>query len=94
MKVKLYAIRDDVAGLFHAPMVAVNAETMKRQLQIQHAEASGTIVSQYPYDYSLYKVGVYDDSNGCITEVMPTVVCGLFRILRPEKESEGSVEPA
>lgn len=69
----IYAIRDMVVE-FHAPIVGVNDEQMKRDFKVfcsQKAELEQK-------DLQLYKIGSFDTVTGKITGTEPEYICGGF----------------
>lgn len=59
---------------FHAPIVGVNDEQMKRDFKVYCT--SKTDIEQK--DLQLYKIGEYDTITGKITPIEPNYIAGGF----------------
>lgn len=69
----IYAIRDMVVE-FHAPMVGVNDEQMKRDFKVY----CNTKAELEQKDLQLYKIGSFDTVTGKITGIEPEFLMGGF----------------
>lgn len=69
----IYAIRDMVVE-FHAPMIGVNDEQMKRDFKV-YCSNKAEIEQK---DLQLYKIGSFDTVTGKITGTEPEYMCGGF----------------
>lgn len=58
---KIYAIKDELAGIFGAPFLAPNDAVAQRQFQEQYKE------SYMKADLQLYALGEYDSDTGEIS---------------------------
>lgn len=88
----LYAIRDSKSELFTRPYGFHNDGMAMRSFEAAVAGADDPM-SAHPEDYTLYKVGEYDDSNGILRGMDPErVITGLEaysnRRLNQEKIAE------
>ncbi|MDK2819382.1 MAG: hypothetical protein KFW07_00950 [Mycoplasmataceae bacterium] len=60
----VYAIRDDIAGVYTLPILQPNNTIMSRYFQSMiNSKQSATST---PTDFKLYKIGEYDDSTASI----------------------------
>ena len=73
MKQPIYAIRDMVVE-FHAPIVGVNDEQMKRDFKVYCT----TKAELERNDLQLYKIGEYDTVTGKINPIEPEFMMGGF----------------
>ena len=74
MKTTFFAVKDELAGTFYAPSLFNTEAEAKRNF--------ATAINQNPIwhdnasDFSLFKLGSYDDSTGLITTKLEKVVSG------------------
>lgn len=74
MKTTFFAVKDELAGTFYAPSLFNTEAEAKRNF--------ATAINQNPIwhdnasDFSLFKLGSYDDSTGLITSELEKVVSG------------------
>lgn len=74
MIVNLYAVRDELSNEFFAPQIIKNDEMAKRQFKSQVNTI--TLWKENPSDYSLYRIGTFDDETGLITSNLEKMVGG------------------
>lgn len=75
MNIKLYAIRDNKVG-FMAPYAQVNDEVAKRNF-LTEKQQKNSMISIYPEDFELWKIGEMDEKTGIITqETMHEIIKG------------------
>ena len=67
MKVKLYAVLDQASGVYDGPVPAA-ADGVAMRNFANMAKNENTAIGMNPRDYSLWRVGVWDDSTG---EIIP-----------------------
>lgn len=80
MKVGVYSIRDMKAGSFMAPFFLHNDEVAKRAAREAVRDPQSNF-SKYPEDFTLFRIGIFDDSTGLVEpEVAPSLVCSLFEL--------------
>lgn len=65
----LYSFRDHLS-CFGSPFAHASANTAKRYFARLIGQSDGDIAFN-PYDYDLYHVGDFDDSNGVVSVVTP-----------------------
>lgn len=73
MKQPIYAIRDMLVE-FHAPIVGVNDDQMKRDFKV-FCEGKAELEKA---DLQLYKIGEFDTTTGHITPCEPAYLMGGF----------------
>lgn len=62
----LVAIKDTKSVSFGKPSAAVNTDVAIRECKILVNDPASTLVSTYPEDFELFKVGDYDEKTGSI----------------------------
>lgn len=70
VKIQLYAIHDAKLKAFSPPFPAQNADFATRAFT-QQCQDQNNPMSQYPFDYSLFHIGTYDEDTGITTTVAP-----------------------
>jgi hypothetical protein len=79
METNVYAVYDKKAGTFGVPIFLQNDEVAKRALQT--SVLNDPSFNMYPSDYSLGRLGTYNDQTGKITPAeMVEVVCEIQEI--------------
>ena len=68
MNLNVYSIKDSKAGTYSNPFYSINDSTAIRSFE-QAASDPTTTISQFPTDYSLYRIGTFDDSSGSIKQL-------------------------
>lgn len=61
-----YAIKDNLAEVFFAPMLFDNDEVAKRYFAAFINSKENDVISQNPQDYDFFKLGAFDRSTGDI----------------------------
>lgn len=84
MKYGLYCMRDEIAQTFGTVVQDINDDCARRNFRFG-LENSKDVRNFSPEDFSLYKVGEYDDTTG---EVIPVVPYILERGVKRAKVSE------
>lgn len=72
----LYAIKDNVAGQFYPPTASVNDNVVLRDVK-NLVNKPGSLIASNPDDFTLYKVGEYDERTGIIKALQPDFVVNL-----------------
>jgi len=67
MIVRLYSLYDKKTQLFSSPFAAVNDETAVRMIRTLTLDTA-TTVGQYPEDYDVWRLGLFDDASGAIAD--------------------------
>ena len=70
MKVSLYAVFDRCSGVYDGPIPGrADAETIRNfKFMCENPESK---MSQSPEDYTLFKVGTWNDGTGEVEDVVP-----------------------
>ena len=66
----IYAVRDNLVG-FLRPITEINDAVAMRNFRDAFAQLPEASKS----DYSLFKIGEFNDKTGEVTALLPTVVC-------------------
>lgn len=92
MKITLFSIRDVKSG-FHDTFSAPNAEHATRSFA-GCVNTPGNFIHDFPEDFSLYSVGVFDSSTGHIDgfKVPKFVTDAVSLVSKIEKKEDNSDE--
>lgn len=74
MKVSVYAVRDMKSEMFLQPFVAHNDATASRNFVEMVRRKDQFIYGTYPEDFSVWRVGSFDDSTGALSAETPHLV--------------------
>lgn len=74
MIVHLYAVKDELSNEFFAPQIIKNDDMAKRQFKSQINTIP--LWKDNPSDYSLYRIGTFDDEKGLITSDLEKMIGG------------------
>ncbi len=85
MKIGIYTIKDAQAAVFMKPTFFQTEEIAKRTF-LQAVMNPNETMGQFPADYTLYKVGQYDDESGTPQPQDPLRICNGEEILNKKKE--------
>ncbi len=66
MKFNIYTIFDQCSGLYSRPSCDVSDGSAIRQFQDLATSTEDHPVANHPEDYTLYRIGTFDDANGKI----------------------------
>lgn len=75
-KKMLFAVRDNKAGYFMSPFCAVSAGYAERAF-IDACNDSRTELSKHPEDYTLYRLGHYNELTGEVDSSVLSLINGL-----------------
>lgn len=78
---ELYSIRDEKAGCSYEPQI-FKTEVDAIRFFDQAIQNKNTMINKYPDDFTLYKIGVYDERAGAITDVKVEKVVTAAEIIR------------
>lgn len=65
MRLKAYSIKDSVADCYGTPFFAISDPVATRSF-FQVADDPQSAISQHPSDYTLYRIGFFDDETGAL----------------------------
>lgn len=87
MKLNMYCIYDKKSQAYQMPVSFINEEVMRRGYGIKFREAS--LVSSYPSDYEVYKVGIFNDVTGEVVAVKAEFICPVGDIIKQDYIFQG-----
>lgn len=67
MKAQCYAIFDQCSGIYEKPFFSTADDLVKREFQ-DVATSADHPISNHPEHYSLWRLGMFDNTNGKITD--------------------------
>lgn len=70
----MYAVKDELSGEFMIPTIIKNDDMAKRQFKTQINTIE--LWRENPSDYSLFKLGTYNDETGIIESHLEKIVGG------------------
>lgn len=80
MKVNLYAIHDAGAKAYMPPFPMQNDNLAIRSFQ--QAVQTQEHIQQHPIDYSMFRIGVYDDETAILSpEAPPELICTAIQTI-------------
>lgn len=88
MKWEMFAVYDSKARCFFAPFTSQSVATARRAFAaaVNAAHDHGaTMIQQHPEDFTLFRVGSFDDDTGVMTAMQPPENHGLaanYKIVR------------
>ena len=71
--IKLYAVRDEKAELFLTPWPCNAVGQAIREFTQACAPGQQSALSQYPRDFALYEIGVYNQETGVLVATTPVL---------------------
>jgi hypothetical protein len=84
MKVNLYAVLDTASGVYDGPVPSKTDGTAMRSFT-QMAKNPESPIGQSPSDFSLWKVGVWNDATGELVETRKECLAYAVDLLTPEE---------
>lgn len=95
MKLMVYSIMDDGAGVFSVPFFALN-DNMAIRMFGDVVGDSSTGISRHASQFHLYRVGCFDDNAGEFSNVdgTPQFIANAvdFVSIKPEVKSEADIK--
>jgi len=89
----VFALRDSKADTFGNPMFVSNMGVLLRDIQSVITRESSSMLAQHPGDFSLFKLGEFDDVKGVFTLLpLPDYVLDVSSLLQPPRSSAGMPE--
>lgn len=83
MKAVVYSVRDNVSGKFGTPMFGVSDELFIRDFSY-NLNRSETVMKEYPKDFDIYKIAVWDEDTAVFTTCEPLFVARVLDLLSKE----------
>lgn len=87
MELNVYSIRDKKTGLYATPFFNHHKANAVRMFKI-NVNQEGSMINSYPEDYTLLKVGVWNDETGKIEADDVQEVAAEAITLKEEKVEE------
>lgn len=93
MKMIMYSIYDSAVECFARPMF-VNTQAQIMRMLKDEMENADSSLAKHPYDYALFRVGEFNDSDGIVTPLLPAQhVCSLIALKQGDLfPDDGEVE--
>ncbi len=76
MNLNAYSIYDDAAKAFATPFFAINDGIAVRMFQSNINSKEENNLSKYPDQFTLFKIGTFNDENGELVQLLPAVSLG------------------
>jgi hypothetical protein len=86
MKKNAYSFKDQKAGTYSDPYYAINDATASRSFS-QACDTPDTMLNQYPEDFSLFKVGEWDDTSASLKGIDPVFIMNGKTQIKPEEKT-------
>ncbi len=93
MKTQIYAIFDQAAGIYQKPFFGLSDGEVKRSF-MDVATAADHPIAKHPEDYTLYRLGNFDDNTGLVQNEENESLCTAQEIIsqaqsiNPEKQRD------
>lgn len=83
----LYTIRDSKCGSYNQPFPSQHDISAKRQVSMV-VNAGGTLLSEFPGEYELYKCGEFDADTGKVKTIELEHICCLSSLKTSKTEEK------
>ncbi len=80
MKVQLYAVFDMASGTYEKPFFSTTDDLVRREFE-NVATAKDTPIGKHPKDYSLWRLGNFDDNTGTVKDEANECLCTALEIM-------------
>ena len=93
MKINIYSVHDAKAKAYGQPFL-LQTDGLATRSFIQATLSDKTEFGKYPLDYSLFRIGVYDDETSIIKSESPPelLLTAMQAMIISEKESQKIIE--
>ena len=92
MKLNIYSIFDSASGLYSRPFFTQSDNEAIRSFSDIATDAEHPI-GRHPADYTLFRVGIFDDTTAKFTDEANSSLCNaLERIAATQNLNEGNLE--
>jgi len=92
MKLNIYSIFDTASGLYLRPLFAQSDGQALRSFEDIATDADNE-VGKHPEDYSLFRLGIFDDTNGDLTqELNACLMTGLEAVAKSRKVNTDNIQ--
>jgi len=89
MKIHVYSIFDSKAGIFSRPWYSITEAVARRQFS-ELANDPSTEIGRHSADFSLFYLGLFDDSDGAFTNNTVPENLGLAAQFKKEVSNENA----
>ena len=80
MKRKMYSVKDSVADCFLMPFQALTDAEAFRIVRGAATDPNSNL-SEFPNDYSLFYIGIFDDCTGVIDSSVPSLLVHVSSLI-------------
>jgi len=87
MKVQLYAIFDTATGVYEKPFFGQSDGEVKRSF-MDIANDADHPIGKHPEDYSLYRLGNFDDNTGMVLNEENECLCTAHEIIASSRNPD------
>lgn len=87
MKVKLYSVRDIVSKCYKAPFTAVAQGEAIRSF-ITAVDNPQTQLHQFPDDFELHEIGIWDDETGVFETTDPVCIARAWEYVKRKEVND------
>lgn len=91
MILEMYSVFDSVALAYNQPFFTAN-DGMAVRIFSDNVNSVDSVINKHPEEYSLYRVGKYDDSNGAIEPCDPELIITANIVKNPPDSVERQIE--
>jgi len=92
MILNVYTIYDDAAKAYMQPFMFQTDGLAVRAFQDNINSDKSNNISEHPEQFTLFKVGEFDDSTGAISTYEPSVNLGNGRTFKTEKLDQSTID--
>jgi hypothetical protein len=85
MKINIYAIYDAKAEVFGKP-IFFNTDGLAVRSFYEACDHPESEFKKYPHDYSLHKIGEYEDTTSEVTNKMPVQIATALEAIKTTEE--------
>ncbi|WNK12935.1 MAG: nonstructural protein [Microvirus sp.] len=80
MQYQLYSVYDEITNIYNLPYTSINENDAIRTIRMASEDPMSTL-HKSPKDYTLYHIGIYDDSTGVYTNnAVPRLVLRISQL--------------
>ena len=85
MRINIYAIYDTKSEAFGKPLF-FNTDGLAQRSFYEACEHEESEFKKYPHDFSLLKIGTYDDENGKLQAQKPEEIATALEVTQTKQE--------
>lgn len=84
---KIYVVYDSAAKIFNKPFFMINDESAIRSIKVAAQEE--TTIARFPEDYTLFRLGDYDDENAQVNlATAPIRIGSVLELIKDDKSEQ------